>query len=246
MYAEQERHFPRLKTPQATNCLMLERAYAEAQNESGHRRAGRAKRGPPIEAICFAQFFLPTWTSSMTLIRAPDAVAGHGSGESQECQLKLRCTKGPDLSDSEDYLVALDVSDESSPVEGQVRCVSIRACIDGWVLNKATPRRSPWYTRPMSETRTKPVRARTFHPDDQEALLEETILEWRELGAAAWKAIYDMLGWWFAARGLDPETQRVDRTHIELHPVPWVTTETNTGASDFVPSSEMARARAAQ
>jgi hypothetical protein len=76
---------------------------------------------------------------------------------------------------------------------------------------------------PMSDRRTMPVRVRTFSPEDQEKLLEETILEWRALGAsAAWNAIYDMLGWWFAARGLDPEAQRVDRTHIEIHPVPWL------------------------
>jgi hypothetical protein len=78
----------------------------------------------------------------------------------------------------------------------------------------------------MSKRRTRPVRVRTFHPDDQELLLEETILEWQALGpSAAWNAIYDILGWWFAARGLDPEAQRVDRTHLEVHPVPWVTSE---------------------
>jgi hypothetical protein len=73
------------------------------------------------------------------------------------------------------------------------------------------------------------VRVRTFKPEDQQELLEETILEWRALGpAAAWNAIYEMLGWWFAARGLDPEAQRVDRTHLEIHPVPWRTGDTPT------------------
>ena len=67
------------------------------------------------------------------------------------------------------------------------------------------------------------VRTSTFSPEDQETLLEETILEWRALGpSAAWDAIYDMLDWWFAARGLDPEIQTVDRAHIEMHPVPWL------------------------
>ena len=95
----------------------------------------------------------------------------------------------------------------------------------------------------MSEARTRRVRVRTFHPSDQETLLEETILEWRELGAAAaWNAIYDMLGWWFAARGLDPETQRVERTHLEIHPVPWLTTETTIGAGEVVRPNETARA----
>jgi hypothetical protein len=67
------------------------------------------------------------------------------------------------------------------------------------------------------------VRVHTFSPEDQDKLLEETILEWRALGpSAAWRAIYDMLGWWFSARGLDPEAQRVDRARIEIHPVPWL------------------------
>jgi hypothetical protein len=67
------------------------------------------------------------------------------------------------------------------------------------------------------------IRKSTFSTEDQEMLLEETILEWRALGpAAAWNAIYDMLDWWFTARGLDPKTQRVDRTHIEIRTVPWL------------------------
>lgn len=87
----------------------------------------------------------------------------------------------------------------------------------------------------MSDRRNIPVRVCTFSPEDQEKLLEETILEWRELGpSAAWNAIYQMLGWWFAARGLDPEVQRVDRTHIEIHPVPWLTGATTTEAGEHL------------
>lgn len=74
----------------------------------------------------------------------------------------------------------------------------------------------------MTDRSTMTVRRRTFSPEDQEELLEETLLQWKSLGpAAAWQAIYDMLDWWFMVRGLEPETQRVDRTHIEIHPVPW-------------------------
>lgn len=74
----------------------------------------------------------------------------------------------------------------------------------------------------MTDRTTLTVRQRTFSPEDQEQLLEETLLQWRTLGpAAVWQAMYDMLDWWFTARGLDPEAQRVDRTHIEIHPVPW-------------------------
>lgn len=74
----------------------------------------------------------------------------------------------------------------------------------------------------MGRHRNIPVRVRTFSREDQEGLLEETLLEWRALGpAAAWDAIYQILGLWFAARGLDPEAQRVDRSHVEIRPVPW-------------------------
>ena len=67
------------------------------------------------------------------------------------------------------------------------------------------------------------VRKSTFSPEDQQRLLEETILEWRALGpAAAWAAIYDMLDWWFITRGFDCEIQRVDRTHIQICTVPWL------------------------
>jgi hypothetical protein len=75
----------------------------------------------------------------------------------------------------------------------------------------------------MSDRRRVPVRVCTFGPEDQERLRKETILEWRALGPeAAWDAIYRILGLWFEARGLDPEAQRVDRSHIEIRPVPWL------------------------
>jgi hypothetical protein len=101
----------------------------------------------------------------------------------------------------------------------------------------------PWYTSPMSDQRNTPVRVRNFSAVDQEKLLEETILEWRALGpSAAWSAIYDMLGWWFAARGLDPEVQRVDRSHLEIHPVPWLTGSTTTEAGERASPKEAAHA----
>jgi hypothetical protein len=95
----------------------------------------------------------------------------------------------------------------------------------------------------MSNQRNIPVRVRNFSEEDQEKLLEETILEWRALGAsAAWSAIYDMLGWWFEARGLDPEVQRVDRSHVEIHPVPWLNDSTTTEASEVDGCKETAHA----
>jgi hypothetical protein len=78
----------------------------------------------------------------------------------------------------------------------------------------------------MSHRRHQVVRVHTFSPDDQDKLLAETILQWRALGpSAAWRAAFDLLGWWFSVRGLDPEAQRVDRTRIEVHPVPWLAEE---------------------
>lgn len=66
----------------------------------------------------------------------------------------------------------------------------------------------------------------SFKPEDEQRLLEQTILEWREAGPAAiWHAIYETLDLWFSARGLDPKIQRVDRTHIEIRAVPWLATE---------------------
>jgi hypothetical protein len=95
----------------------------------------------------------------------------------------------------------------------------------------------------MSDQRNIPVRIRSFRAEDQDKLLEETILEWRALGAsAAWNAIYDMLGWWFVARGLDPEVQRVDRSHLEIHPVPWLTRSSTIEAGELASSKETDRA----
>ena len=62
-------------------------------------------------------------------------------------------------------------------------------------LDGAASMFSTWSTRTMSNQRNIPVRIRSFSAEDQEKLLEETILEWRALGAsAAWNAIYDMVG----------------------------------------------------
>ena len=95
----------------------------------------------------------------------------------------------------------------------------------------------------MSDRRNIPVRVYRFSPEDEDKLLDETILEWQALGpAAAWDAIYQILGWWFAARGLDPEAQRVNRTHIEIRPVPWMAAETCGEPSASTSSEDIARA----
>jgi hypothetical protein len=93
----------------------------------------------------------------------------------------------------------------------------------------------------MSDRRNFPVRVSTFSPEDQKRLRKETILEWRALGpAAAWDAIYQILGLWFEARGLDPEAQRVDRSHIEIRPVPWLAADTQDEPSK--PEEDVGRA----
>jgi hypothetical protein len=71
------------------------------------------------------------------------------------------------------------------------------------------------------------VRKYDFSVESQERLREETFRQWRALGpAAVWQAMYDLLDWWFLARGLDPEAQRVDRTHVEIRRVPWYEADT--------------------
>jgi hypothetical protein len=94
------------------------------------------------------------------------------------------------------------------------------------------------------DTRTNiSVRKSSFSPEDQERLLEETILEWRALGpSAVWGAIYDMLDWWFTTRGLDSEVQKVDRTHIEIRPVPWLADDSGRAGEAHSDAKEHRRA----
>ena len=67
-----------------------------------------------------------------------------------------------------------------------------------------------------------PARTFIFGAESEEQLLKETLVGWQSQGpAAAWQAMFDMLAWWFEARGLDPKAQRVDRGHIEVRRVPW-------------------------
>jgi hypothetical protein len=93
------------------------------------------------------------------------------------------------------------------------------------VVNQAQPRNDA-DADPGGEGRRErpqvPSRTFSFGPESEEQLLEETISGWQSHGAAAaWQAMFDMLRLWFEARGLNPETQTVDRSHIEVHRVPW-------------------------
>jgi hypothetical protein len=70
----------------------------------------------------------------------------------------------------------------------------------------------------------------SFGPESEEELLEESLVAWQRRGpAAAWQAMFDILGLWFEAQGLDPEAQVVDRAHIEVHRVPWQGTSAEDG-----------------
>ncbi len=82
------------------------------------------------------------------------------------------------------------------------------------------------------EERRLEVRVLRNCPEDHERLELETIESWRDLGPeAVWDAIYDALSLWFEARGLDPEAQHVDRTHVEVRRVPWLIPATE-GSTD--------------
>lgn len=66
-----------------------------------------------------------------------------------------------------------------------------------------------------------PSRIFAIGPESEVQLLEETLSAWQsQAPAAAWQAVFDLLRLWFEARGLDPETQAVDRTLNQVHRVP--------------------------
>lgn len=66
------------------------------------------------------------------------------------------------------------------------------------------------------------VRASTFSPEDERRRLEESITYWQKAGPRAiWDATCEITAEWFLLRGIDPSTQRVDKTVCVVHPVPW-------------------------
>ena len=75
----------------------------------------------------------------------------------------------------------------------------------------------------------------SFKQEDQRRQLEETFDYWRKAGPRAiWDATCEMTAEWFLLRGIDPSTQRVDKTVCGIHPVPWAKKERsdNQGESD--------------
>jgi hypothetical protein len=75
----------------------------------------------------------------------------------------------------------------------------------------------------MSMQRDIVVGVSTFSPEDQRRQLEESIAYWQDAGPKAiWDATREITDEWFLLRGIDPTTQRVDKTVCGILPVPWV------------------------
>lgn len=62
----------------------------------------------------------------------------------------------------------------------------------------------------------------SFSPEDQRRLLEETFAYWEKAGPGAiWDATAELTAEWFLLRGIDPSSQRVDKSVCGTLPVPW-------------------------
>jgi hypothetical protein len=66
------------------------------------------------------------------------------------------------------------------------------------------------------------VRVSSFSAEQQRRQLEESIAYWQAAGPRAiWDATCEITAEWFLVRGIDPTTQRVDKTVGGIVPVPW-------------------------
>jgi hypothetical protein len=64
----------------------------------------------------------------------------------------------------------------------------------------------------------------SFSPEDQRRQLEESIAYWQAAGPRAiWDATCEITAEWFLLRGIDPMTQRVEKTVCGILPCPWAT-----------------------
>ena len=55
---------------------------------------------------------------------------------------------------------------------------------------------------------------------------EDSIAYWQSQGVTAiWDATFEILNDWFAIRGIDPATQRIDRSAVQRLPAPWIAAE---------------------
>ena len=77
----------------------------------------------------------------------------------------------------------------------------------------------------MSTRDSLTVGVSSFSPKDQRRLLEETFAYWHDAGPRAiWDATCEITAEWFLLRGIDPSTQRVDKSVGGILPVPWAKT----------------------
>ena len=77
----------------------------------------------------------------------------------------------------------------------------------------------------MNTPRDRVVGTSSFSPEDQRRQLEESIEYWQKAGPRAiWDATCEITAEWFLLRGIDPTTQRVDKTVCGILPVPWADT----------------------
>ena len=78
----------------------------------------------------------------------------------------------------------------------------------------------------MSSRRNMVVGTSSFSNEDQRRQLEESIAYWQAAGPRAiWDATCEITAEWFLIRGIDPTTQRVDKTVCGVLPVPWANAE---------------------
>jgi len=83
------------------------------------------------------------------------------------------------------------------------------------------------YKKAMSiSKRDMVVGISSFSAEDQRQRLEESIAYWQAAGPRAiWDATCEITAEWFLLRGIDPTTQRVDKTVCGILPVPWANTD---------------------
>ena len=75
----------------------------------------------------------------------------------------------------------------------------------------------------MSNRDKMTVGVSSFSREDQRRQLEETFAYWRKAGPRAiWDATCEITAEWFLLRGIDPSTQRVDKSVCGILPVPWL------------------------
>lgn len=75
----------------------------------------------------------------------------------------------------------------------------------------------------MSKKREVTLTRSSFSPEDQEELLQRTIIQWQEQGIAAiWRATWELTVLSYALRGSDIRGQSMIKSHEQLIAAPWL------------------------